>query len=306
MLGVIGAVLVITAQRLEIPPAFSEIVGVNARLQFLKQASPSAEPGLIMGASVASNNVNTDIMESAERRPFVNAGAYGFNVGDQARMYRLVREKREPREVIFVSQYYEYGRERLALTASDEVLARYLSGRMSILEEASYYQLPVLWAYASNWGQLRGRTHASSVAFNRTGSIPLAMDVRRSDPRHLTASVLGTRACNGCMAPVEELCRTVIRDGQRFTAVISPVQVRAIAGLPRHRAMRSEIRARMRKAVAACGGDLIDAADFPEFDDGCFADYSHLNTAGMAIFTQMLLAHRAGRRTYPEGKIQCD
>jgi hypothetical protein len=306
IVGLLGAALFAGVRYFSIPPALAPGVGVNARLQFLRTTPPPPGAILVLGASIAANSVDTDLLQAIERRPFVNVGAYGLGVADHVRMYRLMRELQSPREVIFVGQYYEFGHDRSGLPASDDVLGRYLTGGMSFLEEGSYFQLPMLRAYASNWARLRGRTDSSSVAFNRTGSIPLDMDARKSDPEHLTARILTTPPCNDCMAPLAQLCRAVVGDGKRFTAVLAPLQLSAIADLPRHRAMRADRRARIRQTLDACGGTLIDGSEAPAFDDGCFADYSHLNVTGAAIFTRALIAHRAGRPADLPAAIRCD
>lgn len=188
-----GAVL--AAQALGLPPALVASFGINERLRFLKNSPRRGPIVAVIGASVAANNIDTDRMEKAEGKRFLNFGAYGLALQDQDQFYRLIRLVQPIGEVIFVSQYYEYRDRKPALTASTDVLERYVTGRMTPFETASYYQLPGFNHYLTTRDKLHGRTSALSVVYTPTGAVPLDMDVRVTDPNHLTASVLGTLPC---------------------------------------------------------------------------------------------------------------
>lgn len=291
-----------------VAPALTDSFGVNARLQFLKNVRTETPVTSVMGASVAANNIDTDLMRDAGEQSVVNAGSYGLSIRDQQQLYAVWREIQPIRDVIFVSQYYEYGTtqpDRLAMSPS--VLKRYLSGDMNLLEEMSYYQFPMLLTYYNTAQLLRQRTTAHSIVHSPTGATKLDMDVRVSDPDHETARLLKTELfCEECMADLRLLCDMVTSDGRDFMAVIGPVQLSAIDDLPQHHAMRADRRARIKNTVQRCGGRTFDAGDFAPFEDACFADYSHLNETGMALFTKMLMDYRADSFTSPTSIVRCE
>ncbi len=298
-----GAFLV--ARALSIPPGFVASFGINERLRFLKEAPHRGPVIAVIGASVAANNIDSDLMEKVEGRPFLNFGAYGLALQDQVPFYNLIRRAQPVDGVIFVSQYYEYRDRKPGITVPEDTLARYVTGRMSPFEIASYYQLSAFDHYLTRGAELRGRQNAASVAYTPSGAIPLEMDVRVSDPDHMTASVLSTTPCETCLGSLEQLCRSVAADGLRLSVVLPPVQLNAIAGIERHRLMREDRRARIKATVARCGGEVFDAGDFAPFDDSCFADYSHLNAKGMKRFTDMLIAYRNSAFVPPTEPIDC-
>lgn len=293
---------------LKVPPAFTQSFGINARLQFLKNLRLDQPTTFVIGASVAANDIDTDLMSEAGDADFVNTGAYSFSIADQRTLYSILRQSHPIEDIIFVSLYYEYRSlqpDRLKLPTS--VLGRYVEGRMTPFEEATYFQLPMLIRYFRSWDLLHGQATAHSIAYSRTGATQLDMDVRVSDPDHLTASVLETESfCQDCMTDLKNLCEDVRADGRDFTVVLGPVQLSAIQDLQRHQDMRADRRARIRQTVEACGGDLFDAGDFAPFEDACFADYSHLNRRGMAIFSEMLSRYRAGDFIAPSDTVRCE
>lgn len=294
------------AASLRMPPGFVASFGINERLRFLKDRHMREPVLAIVGASVATNSIDTDRMTEAEQKPALNFGAYGLTLDDQEPFYELIRSVQPVREVIFVSQYYEYRDKREpALVKPTRHLMRYVTGKMSPFEAASYYQLNGIVHYLTHEQELHRRQHATSIAYTPTGAVPLEMDVRLSDPDHLTASSLSTTPCESCLRSLERLCHAVAADGIRLVAVLPPVQLTAITGLERHQMMRKDRRRRIKAVVADCGGDLFDAGDFAPFDDGCFADYSHLNARGMRRFTEMLIAYRRGGFVPPAERIMC-
>jgi hypothetical protein len=303
--SVLWAGTVWTARKLAIPPALVPSFGINEKLQFLREHESTGPVTLVMGASVASNNLDSDLMQATEGRQFVNAGAYGLALDDNLRLYEMLLATRQIAEVILVSQYYEYRKRDSGLPASNRTLSRYLGGRMSIPEQASYYQLEGFRHYQTHWQDLRTPTTASSVVFNRTGAVPLDMDVRKTDPSHQTARVLSTGPCKDCTAALLALCRKVVSSGRPFAAVLGPVQLAAIEDLPLHQQMRADRRQRIAAALSQCGGILFDAGAFAGFSDECFADYSHLNRRGMEIFTRMFLDFRAGKLVPPDAPVRC-
>lgn len=296
---------VLLASLLNVPPGFEASFGINERLRFLKNAPLRGLIIAVIGASVAANNIDSDELERAEGRPVLNFGAYGLALQDQEHFYNLIRKAQPVSEVIFVTQYYEYRDTEPGLTASEDTLTRYVTGRMSPLEVASYYQLPAFNHYLARGMELRGRQNAASTAYTPTGAIPLEMDVRISDPDHRTASLLSTTPCETCLQGLERLCRAVIDDGLSFHVVMPPVQLNAIADLERHQVMREDRRSRIEATVARCGGKFFDAGDFAPFNDSCFADYSHLNFKGMKRFTDLLVAHRKNAFAAPTEPIDC-
>ncbi len=293
---------------LKVAPAFTQSFGINARLQFLKNLHLDKPTTFVLGASVAAFNIDTDLMSEAGDTDFVNAGSYGFSIADQRTLYSILKQSHPIEDIIFVSVYYEYrSTQPDRLESPKSALGRYVKGKMTPFEEATYFQLPMLIGYFRTWDLLHGQTTAHSIAYSRTGATPLDMDVRVSDPDHLTASGLGTESfCQDCMNDLESLCEDVRADGRDFTVVLGPVQLSAIQDLQRHQDMRVDRRARIRQTVEACGGNLFDAGDFAPFEDACFADYSHLNRRGMTIFSEMLSRYMAGNFTAPSDTVRCE
>ena len=97
----ICAAVELTCFSLGIAPFFTPSPALNAKLRFLKDHPPgNASVGLISGASVALNDIDSDLLEDAEQRPFLNFGANGISVPTSQRIYDQLSELFSIREVI--------------------------------------------------------------------------------------------------------------------------------------------------------------------------------------------------------------
>ncbi|HWB53039.1 MAG TPA: hypothetical protein VG722_02565, partial [Tepidisphaeraceae bacterium] len=161
------------AGALRIAPEFTSNFGLDERLQYLKTHRPTSSTGVILGASLASNDVSAAILQARTGQPFINLGAYGLSVGDSARLYRQLDREIAVREVIFPLHLFELRPYATAFSVRDDVLHRYLSGTMTFLEETSYRDLSGLIYYLMSWRDYRSNKGYSSVAFNAHGDVPL-------------------------------------------------------------------------------------------------------------------------------------
>ena len=65
--------------RFGVAPLFTPNVPLNEKMRFLREHRLDAAPvGVVSGASIALNDVDSDLLEDREKRPFINLGANGI------------------------------------------------------------------------------------------------------------------------------------------------------------------------------------------------------------------------------------
>ena len=85
----ICAAVEVTCLSLGIAPLFTPNLPLNEKMRFLREYRPGPQPiTVVSGASIALNDIDSDLLEEQERRPFVNLGANGVSVPTSEQFYK--------------------------------------------------------------------------------------------------------------------------------------------------------------------------------------------------------------------------
>ena len=301
-LGICAAVE-LTCLSLGIAPLFTPNLPFNEKMRFLREHQPGPAPiTVVSGASIALNDIDSDMLEDEEKRPFVNLGANGISVPTSELFYQRLGDLYPVREVIFAASPVEM---RDAYRSDVEVPApvfrRYVLGRMTMAEEFTYRDISGLMSYWRNWSDYHSRTSPTSMVFTKTGAVPLQIDVGATGPRVGISEALDLSPhCTRCMTDLSQFCHDVRRKGQPFTIVVGPVLPDIIERDPRVRAVIAARKEQFRKVAEGCNAQLFDITDYATLDDSCFANSLHLNAEGMSAMTAQLVRFRRGE-SLPKG-----
>jgi hypothetical protein len=306
-LGICAAVE-LTCYSLGIAPFFTPSAALNAKMRFLKEHRPGNAPtGLISGASVALNDIDSDLLETAEHRPFLNFGANGISVPTSQRIYDQLSDLFTIREVIFAVDPLEMrDTYRLDVQIPTSVFRRYVSGKMTFVEEFAYRDLSGL---ISSWRTRRDyetRTVPTSLMFSKTGAVPLEIGQKNADPKAWSGVTIDPDTnCRHCTEDLLQFCKAVRAQGKPFTIVLGPIRAEVLRDKPEVRAVVTNRQARIRQVAQDCGADLFDLAEFATVDDSCFANSVHLNAGGMHAMTEYLEQFRRGESPTRGTVISC-
>ncbi len=304
----ICAAVEITCFSLGIAPFFTPSPAINAKLRFLKDHPLGNTPvGLISGASVALNDVDSDLLEDVEHRPFLNFGANGISVPTSQRIYDQLSNLFSIREVIFAVDPLEMrDTYRLDVQISTPVFRRYVSGRMTFAEEFAYRDLPGL---ISSWETRRDyetRAVPTSLMFSKTGAVPLELGQENVDPGAWSGVTIDPDTnCRHCTDDLLHFCGEVRSQAKPFTIVLGPIRAEVLRSKPEVRAVVADRQVRIRQVAQACGASLFDLTGFASLDDSCFANSVHLNAGGMHAMTEQLERFRRGESPKRGMSISC-
>jgi hypothetical protein len=288
---------------LGIAPLFTPNLPLNEKMRFLREHRPGSAPiTVVSGASIALNDIDSDLLQDEEKRPFVNLGANGISVPTSQEFYQRLADLYPVREVIFAASPVEMrDAYRSDVDVPTPVFRRYVLGRMTMAEEFTYRDISGLMSYWKNWNDYHSRTSPTSMAFTKTGAVPLEIDVGPAGPRAGISEALDlTPHCTRCMGDLAQFCRDVRAEGRPFTIVLGPVLPDVIEQNPRVRAVIADRKEQFRTVAEGCNAQLFDITDYATLDDSCFANSLHLNAQGMSAMTAQLARFRRGE-SIPKG-----
>jgi hypothetical protein len=299
----ICAAVELTCLSLGIAPFFTPNLPLNEKMRFLRDHRLGSTPvSVVSGASIALNDIDTDMLEDEERRSFVNLGANGISVPTSEQFYNQLADLYAVREVIFAASPVELrDTYRSDVQVPTPVFRRYILGRMTMAEEFTYRDISGLMSYWQNWSDYHSRTSPKSMAFTKTGAVPLEIGPGAAEYRAGLAEGLDLSPhCVRCMSELAQFCRDVQGVGRPFTVVLGPVRPHEIEQNPKIRAVVADRRAQIRAVVQECGAQLFDITDYTTIDNSCFANSVHLNAQGMSAMTALLVRFRRSE-TIPKG-----
>jgi hypothetical protein len=299
----ICAVVELSCLLLGIAPLFTPNLPLNEKMRFLREHRPGSAPiTVVSGASIALNDIDSDLLEDEEGRPFVNLGANGISVPTSEQFYQRLADLYPVREIIFAASPVEMrDAYRSDVEVPTSVFRRYLLGRMTMAEEFTYRDISGLMSYWKNWSDYHSRTSPTSMVFTKTGAVPLEIDAVAAGARTGISEALDLNPhCTRCMSDLAQFCQDVRREGRPFTIVLGPVLPDVIEQDPGVRTVIADRKEQFRTVAEGCNAQLFDITDFATLDDSCFANSLHLNAQGMSAMTAQLVRFRRGE-SIPKG-----
>ena len=305
----ICAAVELTCVSLGVAPLFTANLPLNEKMRFLREHPPGPGPiGVISGASIALNDIDSDLLEDSEGRPFVNLGANGVSAQTSEQFYKELADLYPVREVILAASPVELrDAYRSDVQVPTAVFRRYVLGRMTMAEEFTYRDIPGLMSYWKNWRDYHSRTSPTSLEFTKTGAVPLDMGPGTAGSHGGIDEALDLSPnCVRCVSDLARFCQDVRGAGRPFTLVLGPVRPDVIENVPKVRDVVAERRAQIRSVVQECNATLFDITEYATLDGSCFANALHLNAQGMRAMTAQFVRFRRGE-PIPKGMtLSCD
>lgn len=276
------------------PLALTSNLSFNEKHSFLRSALRTKPDLIVAGSSMALNNLSGDDLASElpDHPRILNIGAFSLKMSDTRRWLRAVLDATHPKKVIVVTGMMDFYAGTKWLTPTDADLRSFAAGsRSPVLEFLKYFSLQY---YLDKWIGLRldrrSRADYSSLAFDGTGSVPLAVYYPHVDMQRWREVPRGEMVVDEEYRQADQLAID-LRD-RKIEAIFvqPPIRREALA------AGRSDMEKhchRLARAVQQSGQVFLDLHDM-NLADSFFADYSHLNARGSRAFT-LELARRLSR-----------
>ncbi len=283
------------------PVPLTASISFNEKAMFVRKALHSRYDIVAAGSSLTLNNLMAGVLadEMPDHPRVLNIGAWSMKIRDTRRWLGDVLPYARPKSVILVTGIVDfYPQESWWLNVSDKEIGTFLSdSRYSQLLE--FVRTFSLQYYAGSWREIRAnrrsRANYDSLAFDRTGSVPLELYYPNVDLARWDAFLRTDMPSEEQYAQLGLLAKELGGHGIDLIAVQAPVRRRTlIAGqiaLDRH-------GRRVANIIDQSGQKFIDLHAL-DFDDSFFADYEHLNAKGALAFTRELGHRLALASAYP-------
>lgn len=291
-----------------IAPQFTGNMSFDQKLKFVRDLPPDAmdDVTLVVGSSMALNNVNTNILDEALDRRFLNLGVWGMGVKDTHQLTRDFIGIADVREVILSVQFFEIS-DGMASSFSvpGVVLDDYVSSE-SPLSGFGYRDFYHSLRRMQKWQRDSGDPQSyTNVLFNRTGFVPLQVYGARIDPARWNPTQSFASACLHCLDDIQAMCHDLELRDMPFTIIVPPLSPWVQAHRPDVKVVYADRQARLTAMLPRCRATVFDAGVWADFEDSCFADFSHLNGEGARKLAQIYLAWRAGDTVLPKRAVAC-
>lgn len=291
-----------------IAPQFTGNASFDQKLMFLRAMKPEASEklSLVVGSSMALNNVDSDLLAATYRKPFLNLGVWGMGAGDAQALAEEVARHQPIDEVILATQFFELRDDALTqFRISSEAFEQYMQAPF-LLAGLSYRDFYESLRMRQRWQKQSGNAQSYvNLRFTPTGAVRLNVPPERIDQARWNPVQDFPQACDHCTDDVEAMCRAWHARDVRFTVIMPPLTHWVRDARADVATLYTERKARLKTSLAQCNATFFDADAWAEFDDNCFADFAHLNAEGMTYMTGLFADWRAGKETTVRVKFTC-
>ncbi len=282
--------LLITAFQQQLPaPRISSSESFNEKARWLRVTLHEQCPILLIGSSMALNNIDaTEIESTLGAGNVVNAASWGLSVAESASLLRIIAPLCKPRLTILVAYYGDFG--AVSNKAIDwDLFASYVAGT------------PTAWAYLRAFDPVyylrtffsrrrltaKGNADYESLRFDQTGSVMfdcrnLKIDQGRWEgyKRHWVADRDRLQADLDGLAAIENIAQA---RGGHLMFVVTPLREVAETEV-RKQADVQGLWKGVSQSVEHAGGVFVPV-NTGHYDDSLFVDFAHLNGCGAREFT---------------------
>ena len=269
------------------PPPLTGNMCLDEKARLVRTLADEGCDVLVAGSSMALNNIASEPL--IEKLPpgtrLLNIGAWGMKIRETREWIEHVRAVTKPAYVVLVvgpmDFYSGYANSRN--TFQDDVDG-FLRGEPYALYVARHFDIVYyLSSYFSIDHARRSRDHYQSLAFDAWGGLPLNVQYPSVDPVRWNQKVVPHLFNAEHYDELRRLASTLRKDGVKLYCVQPPLRKGSI--VPASRAAVEAHWERIAKILADEGQQFLNLHNELQLDDSLYADYSHLNGRGAAIFT---------------------
>lgn len=275
-------------------PRFSSNLAFNEKARWLRNTLPERCSTLIVGSSMAFNNIDAAILPASRfGNHVVNVSSWGMNTQDSLTMLKTVAPMCKPDNVILVTNYmdfYDSWEEGIDWQDFRDYI-RHEPGLVAQLREFDLnYFITSIKAIRAN--RSRGKRSYQSMEMDSTGTVNLDCEHFQVDADRWAGPkqdrALAPNAGKVNLDAMREFAEYAQSIHARLLVLIPPLRNNL-----EHSLLTGERQAlwdEVAHIVSSHGGTFVHVAGSPDYDDSLFVDYAHLNACGAKKFTRQALA----------------
>lgn len=276
------------------PPKFSSNLSLNEKIRWARpHLQGGACEGLVLGSSMALNNVDAKGLATMAQNNVVNLGVWGLEIQGSSALIESILSICKPKFILLPIYYGDFAGSADGAGAEMQSIDAYLrdKSRHDLLHYARHGDLFGLWRNYRSLKRNRalGGTSYQNLAYDRGGSALLncegfARDPQRWDGYRKRNAVFDRKTQNDFEIMLERLQKLGIK------TIIAETPMRGVA-----RDFLAEPLNNWRQTIAKTAAER-GALFLPppsDFGDALFADYTHLNACGAQAWTSLIAQQAA-------------
>ncbi|MEN9709092.1 MAG: hypothetical protein RIQ68_1500 [Pseudomonadota bacterium] len=271
------------------PPKFSGNVAFNEKIRWARTKLQAQEcDTLVLGSSIALNNVDAQALESASGHKVMNLGTWGLEIAGSAKLFDALVNVCTPKRVILPIYYGDFAFSPEAAIPEAPILTDYLRSENSsaIFHYIRHGDLFGLWKNYRAIKRYRsvGPTNYQHLVFDHLGSALLACDGFKVDAQRWNGYQKRTAHIEPeAIKAFDAFLESAQRFGVKVTVAETPMRAQAREAL---QASLHKWRETLTKTAAKRGAHFLPPPS--DFGDELFADYTHLNACGAQAWTRLI------------------
>jgi hypothetical protein len=274
-----------------VAPPISANVSFDEKLRFIRDGHLRQCDVLAAGSSMTLNNLESQPL--IERLPrgtsFLNIGSFGMKIGHTRALVEHLLQSFQPHTVIVVCGTMDFYQDPRRSDCFDfQEIDDFLHGAPYWKFVLKHFDLRYYLNHASTIGHLRAdRTSYASVYYDAWGGIPLDIAYPRIDAARWNDKVQPEFFNPIQYQELAALADFLGRHQTRLVVAQPPLRAGSISSqdMP---AVEAHWQ-RVASLASTHGFRFVNYHKVMKLDDRYFADYSHLNKQGAAVFTEAFM-----------------
>lgn len=291
--GIAFAVVVVLERYSDMPLRFTKSVSYDFKIKFAKeQLADKRFDTLIVGSSMALNNIDADVLEaSSSVHKVLNLSSWGMATSECLQLLQML-DLSGVKQVVHSAQYFDYVGEVDKVLDEDE-LAQYLNGGWVL---KTYFQnisrLPQnVWDYLDFGNEYGDSRTQAFLHFDDSGGVNFERDGFLINQRKwqeipaIPAVPLGDEYFKHLLA----MQRFLAEKGIQLVVVTPPFRQELLAQSEEFREFFAAHKDYLEQLSRSKGFLYVDAHAQLGLDDRFFVDASHLDSVGARRMTELVV-----------------
>ena len=271
-------------------PHISVSESFNEKARWLRKINNNNCDILVLGSSVALNNVDWSLISDLKNKSIINTASWGLTIDESAKLLDVLTPICKPHTIVLVSYFGDFVNEEKK-TINWSLFDEYLK---TDYEELLYLKTANFNYYLSSFMSRKrinqkGNSVYQSLLFDNTGTVLLdcenfQIEKARWDS-YINLKKLKFNTIHNSLNDLSLLEDKAKRINSEFIVIASPL--RPIAKQKSIEIGIEELWSSVELSVLNSGGKFINLANLNELSDADFTDTAHLNACGarkMAYF----------------------
>lgn len=284
----------------ELPaPRLSNSSAFNEKARWIRENLPQKCSTLILGSSMALNNIDADILPRGRfGEQIANVASWGMSMRDSEKMLEAVAPLCKPDAIILVTNFMDFN----AAWSKDidwVLIDEYIHQSSYLITYFREFDLrDFLSAIKSRHKNSKEGTRIyQSLVFDETGTVNLAcrnfkIDPRRWDGHKSRKQELDAHQRAENIQALHRIAKTVKQMNIKLYVLTPPM--RHVAETSFLVDARKTLWDDVKRVVSKSGGVYLQVPGSSEFGDELFVDFAHMNACGAEKFTRQIANELAG------------